>query len=103
MDAFVLPSLFEGFPIALVEAQANGLSPIASAGVVADEANVTGLVRFIPNGASHVHEWADAVMERAHMPRFVGAGSIAEGGYDIVNAARALQERYLELGGMAEQ
>ena len=103
MDAFVLPSLFEGFPIALVEAQANGLSPIAAADVVTDEANVTGRVRFIPNGASHIIEWADAVVEQALLPRFLETDSILESGYDIAGAARTLQDRYFELERLANQ
>lgn len=34
MDVFALPSLFEGFSIAALEAQANGLTVVASTGVV---------------------------------------------------------------------
>lgn len=103
MDAFVLPSFFEGFPIALVEAQANGLAPIAAAGVVTDEANVTGRVRYIPNDTSHVTEWADVVVALAQMPRVLETDSILESGYDIVSAARALQDRYLRLERLADQ
>lgn len=103
MDVFVLPSLFEGFPIALVEAQANGLSPIAAAGVVTDEVNVTGRVRYIPSGAPHVYEWADAVFEQANMPREMKVDSILKSGYDISNAAEALQERYLGMERLVAQ
>lgn len=103
MDAFVLPSLFEGFPIALVEAQANGLSPIASAGMVSEEANVTGQVRYIPNGPTNIPEWADAVMEQIRLPRTLVADSILKSGFDIAEAAEALQERYLQLGGLTER
>lgn len=103
MDVFVLPSLFEGFPIALVEAQANGLSPIAAAGVVTDEANVTGRVCYIPNGTPHIQEWTDAVFERANMPRPMNADSILESGFDISIAAKALQERYLGMEELVAQ
>lgn len=100
MDAFVLPSLFEGFPIALLEAQANGLNPITAAGVVTAEVNVSGRVRYIPNGAINIHEWADAVMAQVRMPRALLDDSVLNSDYDIVGASNALQERYLKLGGL---
>lgn len=46
MDIFIMPSWFEGFSIALVEAQANGLKCYASTNV-AEESNITGNVEFL--------------------------------------------------------
>lgn len=47
MDIFVLPSIFEGIGIALIEAQANGLRGIAS-DCIPSEVNITGKVDFLP-------------------------------------------------------
>lgn len=44
-DIFLLPSLFEGVPLTLVEAQTNGL-PVIASNNVPNEVNVTGLISF---------------------------------------------------------
>lgn len=44
MDVFVLPSLWEGLPFTLVEAQAAGL-PCVISDVVSDESIVTDLIK----------------------------------------------------------
>lgn len=46
IDVFVFPSLFEGLPFALVEAQAAGVPCIVS-NTVSSEANLTDIVEFI--------------------------------------------------------
>jgi Glycosyltransferase len=46
MDIFLLPSLNEGFPVILVETQANGLNAIVSAKVT-EEIKITDLIKFI--------------------------------------------------------
>ena len=47
MDLFLLPSLYEGFPIVLVEAQTAGLRCLVS-DTVPKEVNITGNVCFLP-------------------------------------------------------
>lgn len=46
-DITVLPSLYEGVPLSLIEAQSNGLKCIASTNVP-DEVNITGNIEFLP-------------------------------------------------------
>ena len=46
MDIFVIPSLYEGFNVALMEAQVNGLTCYASTNIF-EESNVSGNVAFL--------------------------------------------------------
>lgn len=47
MDAFVFPSLWEGLPVAVVEAQANGLTCLVS-DVITKDVNLTDLITYLP-------------------------------------------------------
>jgi glycosyltransferase involved in cell wall biosynthesis len=60
MDLFLFPSLFEGLPVVLVEAQAAGLNCIVSDSIT-DETNITGRVQFISLGDS-VNSWANKIL-----------------------------------------
>lgn len=94
MDCFVLPSHFEGMPIVLVEAQANGLSPIVAESVTR-EVDVTGRVLYLPTGPGDTASWAEAVLAHCFEPRFTNVDAIGKAGYEIRDAARVLQKRYL--------
>jgi glycosyltransferase involved in cell wall biosynthesis len=60
MDVFVMPSLHEGLPLVLLEAQAAGL-PCLVSDVVSHEALVSdGAIQFLPL-SSGAAAWADAV------------------------------------------
>ena len=62
MDAFALPSLYEGLPVTLVEAQTSGLACFTSSEAVTDEAAATSELKFLSlkDGA---RKWAEALAE----------------------------------------
>ena len=57
MDAFVLPSLFEGLPLVLIEAQAAGL-PCLVSDTVSAESNIVNSLFFRQSLSSSPEEWA---------------------------------------------
>lgn len=61
MDVFLLPSLFEGLPFVLVEAQANGLSCVVS-DTVSQEAFLTDRVTALSLQQSYV-DWAEKIID----------------------------------------
>ena len=61
MDIFVMPSWFEGFSIAIVEAQVNGLKCYTSTNV-ARESNVIGNVEFLSLDETPKY-WAQKIFE----------------------------------------
>ncbi len=60
LDVFILPSLYEGFPISLVEAQVNGLKCYAS-DAIDDEVNITGNIKFI-SLKKDAKEWSKIIL-----------------------------------------
>lgn len=89
-DCFLMPSLFEGLPFSLVEAQAAGLTCIVS-DVVTKEANV-GLTEYFPleSGAA---SWAELINRTLDEPkRTADSGKLAL--FDISNTVRQLEEIY---------
>lgn len=48
MDCYLMPSLFEGFPVATIEAQAAGLPVFAASDGITPQAQLTDLFHFLP-------------------------------------------------------
>jgi len=81
MDVFVFPSLYEGMPNTVIEAQATGL-PCIIADTITREADITGLVQYL-SLADDPKIWADAALEAAKQPRRNTRKDFIENRYDI--------------------
>lgn len=80
MDVFVFPSFYEGMPNTVIEAQATGL-PCIIADTITKEANVTGLVKYLP--LSDSKNWANEVLKTDIRNRMQTKEIMQKEGYDI--------------------
>lgn len=95
MDAFLFPSIFEGLPLATVEAQASGLpclfsTALPSLSVITDKTQQLNLREGATAWATRARELAQhPYSNRAHQHAIV-----AERGFDITRAAQQLTTLY---------
>lgn len=79
-DVLALPSLYEGMPNVVIEAQAAGLA-CAVSNTVTRQADVTGLVEYLP--IDDPTAWTKALESAATMERLDTRTAMAAAGYDI--------------------
>ncbi len=93
-DVFILPSLREGLPVVMVEAQASGLHCIVS-DKVPTECDITGNVERISLEAG-AKVWAERILLYRNMePHLDTLKQIIDSGYDIHENAKWLEQFYL--------
>lgn len=93
IDLFVLPSLFEGLPVVLVEAQATGTKCITSLDLVSPEAKITELISYVP---LEKEKWVkEIISSRENYEKKDMSEEIRKAGYDIEHEANRLVEIYL--------
>lgn len=90
IDCLLMPSLFEGLPFVLVEAQAAGL-PCVISSAVSEEANLTGLVEYI-DLTEETEVWADRILEACQKERLDTTQQLIDAGYSITETAKTVSE-----------
>ena len=95
MDAFLFPSLFEGFPVSLVEAQCTGL-PCFVADTVTKEAKITDNVQFLPiTGQNAAKQWLDDILQTvSSFERRDQSEVLLKAGYDLAHEVKNLEQYY---------
>lgn len=91
-DLFVFPSVFEGLPVSLIEAQASGLKCIVSE-------NVDNAVKITSNVAfskiDNTHVWVDLIISQRQYTRKSVLEDIIKAGYDVNKNIDYLMGMYL--------
>ncbi len=90
-DLLILPSLYEGLPMVLVEAQANGLRALVS-DCVSDETNISGYITFL---GLEQNKWSDAFLNGENFARIPSGFDFLQTNYNIVKEAEKRQKDYM--------
>ena len=96
MDIFVFPSLFEGLPVTMIEAQAAGL-PCVISNMIPGESIVTENLVSVMQLSDSPLNWADHILSRVIEERRDYCDEIKKAGYDIETASKNLEEFYLKI------
>lgn len=91
IDVYVFPSLYEGLPFALIEAQAAGL-PILASNSISPEIKLTPSIQFMSLDSSD-ETWAEKALKLVDKDRTeeIHTGLLP---YDIITTCRILEDIY---------
>lgn len=95
-DIFLFPSLYEGLPVVVVEAQASGLKSVIS-DKISKEIVISNLVTFVQLDRKP-SLWAQVVLNNIDDSDPLGMSEvIKENGYDIIVESKKLEHTYISM------
>ena len=97
-DVFVFPSLFEGLPGALLEAQAAGLPCVVSSNITHEAVIVEGIVKSLSLSCG-IERWCDAIDQMKTIKRQNTLKYFVQKGFDIKEMVKRLTDFYLNVRG----
>lgn len=98
-DVFVFPSVHEGLPVTLIEAQAAGL-PCLISDTISKEADLQmDLIHY--SSLNDMSEWINRLKDIASNPaiRKINLNSISKQGYDVKEAVDNIEKFYIRISG----
>jgi len=97
MDIFLFPSFYEGFGIAVIEAQLSGLKCIVSKNVPED-VKMTNELEFIPIGEENIVIWSNSILKHYKNCERINVDLKNENilNFDITNTVKELEKIYDE-------
>ena len=94
MDSFIFPSLFEGLPISVIEAQASGLRTIISSNIT-NEVILSNLVKSIDLSKRHwIEEMEELLKSSYERDNDIAIRCLTDKGYSIVEESKKLENVY---------
>lgn len=95
-DLMLMPSRYEGFPFALLEAQTNGVPALVSKEVIPKECNITGKLTYYSLKKSNL-QWAKLAIQllKIRYNRVFMNKLVKESKYNMINSILNIRKIYL--------
>lgn len=100
MDLFLFPSIWEGLPVSVIEAQASGLKCILSDSITKD-VQLSYLVKYLPLSLGE-NKWAKEINKNLPTKRCAASDSVLKqlASFDSSKSAQMLESFYLNCAKM---
>lgn len=95
MDAFVLPSLFEGLPVTGVEAQYSGL-PCFFSDEITKEVKICDDVKYLKIGEENIKDWSNELTKQSVNSERSNL-KLTTSKFDMKVASKDMENRYIEM------
>lgn len=99
IDVILMPSLYEGIPVSLIESQASGTPAIISDKISRDVDLGLGLIKFLPIEEKDINSWVSSILNyhNMHANKETILNTIAKKGYDVKSNIKLICDIYSKI------